>query len=327
MFHARLRMPRKASHAERRERALAVLAELGLSRVADSRVGDSRRRGLSGGEKRRLSIAAELMAGPPLLFLDEPTTGLDAATALRVMVLLKGVASRGTTVVCSLHQPRPRVLNLLDNVMLLSCGKVAYFGSPQGSESYFSSVGRPFPAEQPHPADAMLTLCCREDGGALPALFERCAFVENGVYCGPAAAAAAFRAGEGGGADESGSGMSSSRQSLRRDGSLHRDLEAQSVAGGAGGGGDEEEEEEGAPWLECCGGGEDRRGRRRPPTAGFLVQTEALSRRLLLRAVRHPLLLLLHFGGAVAMAACLGTIFQGKLGFTLDGAQSRCVCV
>lgn len=62
-----------------------------------------------------------------------------------------------------------------------------------------------------------------------------------------------------------------------------------------------------------------------PPKAGFLVQTEALSRRLLLRAVRHPLLLMLHFGGAVAMAVCLGTIFQGKLEFTFDGAQSRCV--
>ena len=76
MFHARLRMPREATHAERRARALLVLEELGLTRVADSRIGDAFKRGISGGEKRRLSIGAELMAHPPLLFLDEPTTGL-----------------------------------------------------------------------------------------------------------------------------------------------------------------------------------------------------------------------------------------------------------
>ncbi|CAN0296843.1 unnamed protein product, partial [Hapterophycus canaliculatus] len=91
-----------------------------------------------------------------------PKRKTDAATALRVMILLKGVASRGTTILCSLHQPRPRVLDLLDNVMLLANGEVAYFGPPKDAKLYFSSVGRPFPPEQPHPADAMLTLCCRE---------------------------------------------------------------------------------------------------------------------------------------------------------------------
>ena len=246
------------------------------------------------------------------------------------MTLLKGVASRGTTVVCSLHQPRPRVLNLLDNVMLLSCGQVAYFGRPEDSESYFSSVGRPFPREQPHPADAMLTLCCREDGSALPALFERCPVVEDGVYGGPAAALAA---GGGSGA--------TSRQSLRRDSSSSsylrnlsaggKDLEAQAAAARAEQHDEEDDDEEDGDgwhrWLCCGGGGDGAGGAKRPPTAGFLVQTEALSRRLLLRAVRHPLLLVLHFGGSVAMAVCLGTIFQGKLDFSFDGAQSRCACV
>ncbi|CAN0053754.1 unnamed protein product, partial [Hapterophycus canaliculatus] len=76
MFHARLRMAPGSSFGERAERVLWVLEELGLQRVADSRIGDELKRGLSGGERRRLSIATELVARPALLFADEPTTGL-----------------------------------------------------------------------------------------------------------------------------------------------------------------------------------------------------------------------------------------------------------
>lgn len=292
----------------------------------------------------------------------------DAATALRVMTLLKGVASRGTTVICSIHQPRPQVFDLLDTVMLLSRGQVAYFGATEDAESYFSAVGRPFPEGPTHPADAMLALCCRGDGGALPMLFQRCGLVENGMYRsygGSTSAASALVisavagtnlgsgnvGGLGSGGGGGGSivdGLEMDTQASRRDRGSQRkslsslavesgidpstiDVEAQGRRGSVGGGvsGLEggtglEEERKNKPGLFsrwCCG----TKGARHPRTAGFLVQTESLSRRLLLRAVRHPLLLALHFGGAIAMAACLGTIFQGKLKLTFDGAQSRFV--
>ncbi|CAN0366473.1 unnamed protein product, partial [Hapterophycus canaliculatus] len=96
--------------------ALQVLQQLGLEGIRNSRIGGGLSRGISGGEKRRLSIGTELLTRPALLFLDEPTTGLDSSTALRVMQLVSSVASRGTTVVCSVHQPRPEVVRLINKV-------------------------------------------------------------------------------------------------------------------------------------------------------------------------------------------------------------------
>ncbi|CAN0220288.1 unnamed protein product, partial [Ectocarpus sp. 8 AP-2014] len=333
MFHARLRMPPGASFAEREERVLWLTEELGLQRVADSRIGDELERGLSGGERRRLSIATELVARPALLFADEPTTGLDAATALRVMTLLSGVASRGTTVLCSLHQPRPRVFNLLDRVILLSGGRVAYSGRPADAEAFFRSVGRPFPRQQPHPADAMLTLVCREDGRDLPSLFRRSRLAEGAPReaAGGRAAAATEAAEEERGKAEGGGDVSISG-SLNGDGELEEETELVEVGRGGTRNGEREgrwrasrrrqrqrqqQQQQLAPDENKKGAGDET------SSAPFLVQVEALSRRLLLRAVRHPLLLVLHFGGSVAMALCLASVFEGRLGYNLAGAQDR----
>ena len=99
----------------------AVLTELGLSHVADSQIGSVKTfRGISGGEKKRVSIGMELMACPPVLLLDEPTTGLDAAAAASVMQILRNlVENRGTVVICTLHQPRTEIFEKLGKVLLL----------------------------------------------------------------------------------------------------------------------------------------------------------------------------------------------------------------
>ncbi|CAN0077098.1 unnamed protein product [Hapterophycus canaliculatus] len=156
MFHAELRMwapaagaarafrRGSASREDRKQRVLEVLRDLRLEDVRDSRIGGGLSRGISGGEKRRLSIATELLTCPSLLFLDEPTTGLDSSTALTTVQLLSSLAaSRGTTVLCSLHQPRPQVFDSLDRVLLVSRGAVSFFGAPSSTGLYFASMGRP----------------------------------------------------------------------------------------------------------------------------------------------------------------------------------------
>uniref|UniRef100_A0A8C2EPY4 ABC transporter domain-containing protein n=1 Tax=Cyprinus carpio TaxID=7962 RepID=A0A8C2EPY4_CYPCA len=88
-FSAALRLPKSIRQREKDEKIEKLIQELGLSKVADSRVGTQLIRGISGGERKRTSIGMELIFDPPVLFLDEPTTGLDASTANSVLMLLK----------------------------------------------------------------------------------------------------------------------------------------------------------------------------------------------------------------------------------------------
>lgn len=127
-YSARLRLnaPREKADA----RVQKLLKELGLEHVASTRVGSESTRGISGGEKRRLSIGAELVHDPPVLLLDEPTSGLDSASALHVMSLLKSMAqNQCKTIIVTIHQPGFRILDLIDKVVLLSNGVVLHNGS------------------------------------------------------------------------------------------------------------------------------------------------------------------------------------------------------
>merc|ERR1719343_1951210 len=109
-FAARLRLPARTPAAERERRIDEALRQLGLAHVRDTNVGGSsfngELRGLSGGERKRLSIAIELVHSPRVLFLDEPTTGLDSYQALNAMEKLQAIAQEGRTVLVSIHQPR-----------------------------------------------------------------------------------------------------------------------------------------------------------------------------------------------------------------------------
>ncbi|PRQ33022.1 putative xenobiotic-transporting ATPase [Rosa chinensis] len=101
---------------------------MGLQDCAHRLIGNWHLRGISGGEKKRLSIALEILTKPRLLFLDEPTSGLDSAAAFFVVQTLRYIAKDGRTVISSIHQPSSEVFALFDDLVLLSSGQTVYSG-------------------------------------------------------------------------------------------------------------------------------------------------------------------------------------------------------
>uniref|UniRef100_A0A8C7G0B1 Broad substrate specificity ATP-binding cassette transporter ABCG2-like n=1 Tax=Oncorhynchus kisutch TaxID=8019 RepID=A0A8C7G0B1_ONCKI len=154
-FSAALRLPSSVSQKEKEDKVNRLITELGLTKVADSRVGTQLIRGISGGERKRTNIGMELIIDPPVLFLDEPTTGLDASTANSVLLLLKRMSSHGRTIILSIHQPRYSIFRLFDSLTLLVSGKQVYHGPAQSALDYFSNIGYTCEAHN-NPADFFL---------------------------------------------------------------------------------------------------------------------------------------------------------------------------
>ncbi|XP_070831263.1 broad substrate specificity ATP-binding cassette transporter ABCG2d [Chaetodon trifascialis] len=154
-FSAALRLPSSVPQSEKEARVNRLIKELGLTKVADSKVGTQMTRGISGGERKRTTIGMELIIDPSVLFLDEPTTGLDASTANSVLLLLKRMASHGRTIILSIHQPRYSIYRLFDTLTLLVNGKMVYHGPAPNALDYFANIGYPC---EPHnnPADFFL---------------------------------------------------------------------------------------------------------------------------------------------------------------------------
>ncbi|XP_028844961.1 ATP-binding cassette sub-family G member 8 [Denticeps clupeoides] len=182
-FVAKLRLPTHFSQAQRDQRVDDVIAELRLRQCAHTRVGNEYVRGVSGGERRRVSIAVQLLWNPGILILDEPTSGLDSFTAHNLVITLSRLAQGNRLVLLSVHQPRSDIFQIFDLVVLLSSGSAVYCGPAREMVPYFTALGHPCP-RYCNPSDFYVDLIsidrrspqkeaeCLERAQALAAQFE-----------------------------------------------------------------------------------------------------------------------------------------------------------
>lgn len=156
-FSALLRLSKDYTKEEKIQRGEDVLREMGLTSCANTLIGNAQRRGVSGGERKRCSVAIELITNPRLLFLDEPTSGLDSTTAFKLVESLQMLARSGRAVICTIHQPQAKTFALFDKLVLLSKGRICYYGPTNRVDNYFANMGMPCPP-QSNVADHILDM-------------------------------------------------------------------------------------------------------------------------------------------------------------------------
>ncbi|KAL3523746.1 hypothetical protein ACH5RR_016580 [Cinchona calisaya] len=148
MFAAEFRLPRTLSKSKKKMRVQALIDQLGIRNAAKTVIGDEGHRGVSGGERRRVSIGIDIIHDPIILFLDEPTSGLDSTSAFMVVKVLQRIAQSGSVVIMSIHQPSYRILGLLDRLIFLSRGHTVYSGPPTNLPQFFADFGHPIPENE-----------------------------------------------------------------------------------------------------------------------------------------------------------------------------------
>jgi ABC-type multidrug transport system ATPase subunit len=157
-FAARLSLSGSVSAAERIRRVNHLMQAFGLVHQGNTIIGTLVKKGISTGQKRRTSVAAQLISAPKILFLDEPTSGLDSEASFNVISFIRDVVKANKLIVISsIHQPSTTTFELFDKLLLLSGGKTCYFGHIREVKPYFDSIGFLMP-NLTNPADFMLGL-------------------------------------------------------------------------------------------------------------------------------------------------------------------------
>lgn len=171
IFQAMLRLDRQMPYKEKLQRVDQVIEELALKKCQNTIIGvPGRIKGLSGGERKRLSFASEALTDPLFLLCDEPTSGLDSFMAHNVLQVLKRLAQKGKTIILTIHQPSSEIFSLFDKLLLVAEGRVAFLGTPKDANKFFTSLNAPCPTNY-NPADFYVEMLAivpgREDDSRL----------------------------------------------------------------------------------------------------------------------------------------------------------------
>jgi ATP-binding cassette subfamily G (WHITE) protein 1 len=143
LFAAHMRLPYSMSNSKKAQRAANAISLLGLKKCQHTMIGSTVEgtRGVSGGERKRCAIATELLTNPSVIFLDEPSSGLDAYAAFSLGSVLKTLCHLGKTVVMTIHQPSSDLYDLFDDMLLLANGQTVFWGPSANSVQYFAQMG------------------------------------------------------------------------------------------------------------------------------------------------------------------------------------------
>lgn len=149
----------------------AILKQLSMGAA------DTLTKNLSGGERKRLSIAVELVSDPSILFLDEPTTGLDSLSSSQFVMFLSNLAKSGKTIICSIHAPSALMVRAFDHVYAIAEGKCIYQGSSNNIVPFLEELDLPCPASY-NPADYLMEIATSQYGNFNETLTEK---IGNGL--------------------------------------------------------------------------------------------------------------------------------------------------